>query len=951
MSKQTHFGNSLKEKFKGLKDDVKRSLSPNPKTSAQSSSRVASVGPQHVDSESILSIAPSTMTQDTRSSRPFDSPAISIDAGDNRPALATTDPLAEVRSAMSRVVVDNIVSPENPQIKFPQERVSQPATASLEDDEDDTMPMTQVNNSGTLAGAQNVMLVNPTFNVADTINFNSMMNTSGGGAAGAPRRLNSSPRFSGRKDVLERLQEHFKPRSTGERKLFLLFGMGGIGKTQICLKFSEISSNMFSEIFWIDASSPDTIMVSLKAVLHCIGSLLTQWLLIFDNADGAPEVVEEFLPPGSRGNILITSRNPSVRRITSAENSLELAEMDKEDAVTLLLKASCLDALDEEHREIAGEIVSELYCLPLAVDQAGAAIESGLCDIGDYHQVFSEHRRDLMSNPFFLGASKYERTVYGTWELSFNEIRHRADQPNDGNAEAAKTAVLILQTCAFYHYDNISEDIFRFAAQQSRERDIEAEVEQGLPLAVTFLDYSLLPVDQNDKWNAYFFRKGLQVLLSFSLIKKGSGPHSQSFSIHPLVHSWSRDRLGLEEQQRLCCMANIILSCGISFGTQSQDYAFRQSLLLHIKANEQYSNEMGLERNYYDDAYSSIAMVFDEGGYKSEAEQLWRQVLDMRKKGLGDEHPDTLTSMGNLATTLEDGEELQMQVLEIRKRTLGDEHPDTLISMGNLAATYSKQGDWDKAEELEVQVMEKRKRVLGAEDINTLISMGNLARTYTMQGQWEKAEKLGVQVLDIRKRVLGAEHPHTVNTIAVLGLTYSEQGQWEKAEELYMQFLDISKRMLGAGHPNTLVGMSHLASTYTKQEKYEKASELLAQILDSRKRELGAEHPETLVSTANLAVAYLEQAQWEKAEKLGLQFVEMSKRVNGAEHPDTLTGMANLAATYVEQKQWKKAEEMGVQILEGRKRVLGAEHPNTLRSVQFLVDVKPWIESLEISES
>ena len=41
--------------------------------------------------------------------------------------------------------------------------------------------------------------------------------------------------------ILERLKDHFAPQVEGDRwrKSFLLYGMGGIGKTQICLKFIE----------------------------------------------------------------------------------------------------------------------------------------------------------------------------------------------------------------------------------------------------------------------------------------------------------------------------------------------------------------------------------------------------------------------------------------------------------------------------------------------------------------------------------------------------------------------------------------------------------------------------------------------------------------------------------------------------------------------------------------
>jgi len=66
-------------------------------------------------------------------------------------------------------------------------------------------------------------------------------------------------------------------------------------------------------------------------------------------------------------------------------------------------------------------------------------------------------------------------------------------------------------------------------------------------------------------------------------------------------------------------------------------------------------------------------------------------------------------------------------VTETRKGVLGEEHPDTLTSMANLASTNWNQNQWTQAEELFVQVMKTRKRVLREEHPSTLTSMNNLA--------------------------------------------------------------------------------------------------------------------------------------------------------------------------------------------------------------------------------
>ena len=59
-------------------------------------------------------------------------------------------------------------------------------------------------------------------------------------------RAPSSTNFTGRRDYLTKLRDYFsvKPDGPLRRKSFLLYGMGGIGKTQICLKFTEENSDL-----------------------------------------------------------------------------------------------------------------------------------------------------------------------------------------------------------------------------------------------------------------------------------------------------------------------------------------------------------------------------------------------------------------------------------------------------------------------------------------------------------------------------------------------------------------------------------------------------------------------------------------------------------------------------------------------------------------------------------
>ena len=483
------------------------------------------------------------------------------------------------------------------------------------------------------------------------------------------QKPNSSSLFVGRKDVLDKLQKIFI--HCGDSKLMsrhscLLWGTGGIGKTQICLKFIEEISSRLSHVFWVDASSEESIALSLRgissifaaqasclddsveSVLRWMSGIQEEWLIVFDNADEPPVyVVERFIPPGNRGNILITSRNRSMGSLISFENIIEINEMEEADAISLLLKASYLDA-SAEHLKVAKNIVTELGCMPLAVNQAGAYIEAGRCSIDKYLQQFSLHRQTLMSDATFRGASNYDRTVYGTWDLSFKEIKKRAGgQSSAGDAQAAHAAILILQICAFYHHSNISKEIFQSAAEESRRHVVDSNIAEKLPMAMSSLDCTLLVLDDNGHWDEFIFGQGIAVLLSFSLMKRDKS--SGMLSVHPLVHCWSREQISKSEQQRMYEMGSTILSCAISQRLTSYDYGLRRLIYPHCKAIESHGSHMGLTKKYYDDKWDNFKFVMKEIGDWKDAEQLGVQMLDMRKKVLGADHLHTLISMGDLA--------------------------------------------------------------------------------------------------------------------------------------------------------------------------------------------------------------------------------------------------------------------------------------------------------------
>ena len=93
-----------------------------------------------------------------------------------------------------------------------------------------------------------------------------------------------------------------------------------------------------------------------------------------------------------------------------------------------------------------------------------------------------------------------------------------------------------------------------------------------------------------------------------------------------------------------------------------------------------------IQSSFSNASMANLASTFWNQGRWKEAEELELQVMETSPRVLGEEHPSTLTSMANLASTYgrwKEAEELQRQELEIRSRILGQEHPDRLTSMQN----------------------------------------------------------------------------------------------------------------------------------------------------------------------------------------------------------------------------------------------------------------------------
>ena len=188
-------------------------------------------------------------------------------------------------------------------------------------------------------------------------------------------------RFVGRDTELQQLEASLYPDSS-RRKVYVIHGLGGMGKTQLAIEFARKHHKKYSAVFWLDASSMDSIGQSLvnvacglpqdelsaditeelqhpkinvsiiaNGVSHWLSLPSNQsWLLIFDNVDRDhtlqnkdPQAydVRDFFPPADHGSIIITSRLSNLQRygtgsklsIVNDEQAMKILENNSERSI------------------------------------------------------------------------------------------------------------------------------------------------------------------------------------------------------------------------------------------------------------------------------------------------------------------------------------------------------------------------------------------------------------------------------------------------------------------------------------------------------------------------------------------------------------------------------------------------------------------------------------------
>ncbi|KAI9888711.1 MAG: hypothetical protein M1814_006522 [Vezdaea aestivalis] len=261
-----------------------------------------------------------------------------------------------------------------------------------------------------------------------------------------PFYLSNAPEidyFTGRESIMTSMKQTLLSVFKAQRKIVVLHGLGGMGKTQSAIHFAWQHQQDFTAVLWLNAKDEDSLRQSfqektqstagLQKLVETVKEWLAQptnkqWLLIFENHDN-PNIqenkdklaydIQTYLPKASHGSVILTTRWASLK----IGKMLEITKLlDNQDSLHILLRTSGRDDLGEEPD--IQQLLKELDGLPLALATAGTYLSLESISVTEYFEHYRQSWLDLQrTSPELL--SYEDRTLYSTWNLSYNHIRQQ----------------------------------------------------------------------------------------------------------------------------------------------------------------------------------------------------------------------------------------------------------------------------------------------------------------------------------------------------------------------------------------------------------------------------------------------------------------------------------------------------------------------------------------------
>ncbi|MET7472929.1 FxSxx-COOH system tetratricopeptide repeat protein [Streptomyces sp. NPDC005648] len=740
------------------------------------------------------------------------------------------------------------------------------------------------------------------------------------GGPAAPRFPGQAPKFSnvpqrnstftGRGQILEQVREQLR----GGMSVVLpqpqaLFGLGGVGKTQIALEYVHRFKADYDLVWWVSAEEVDNVVASLAELGSVIGApggedmaLASQetvrmlsrgkpterWILVFDNADN-PEDLTGYFPTGSGGHILVTSRNQS------------WSQQGATLAVDVFLRRESVEYLSRRAPGLTGEeadqVATAVGDLPLAVEQAAAWLAETATPIAEYLRRLTEQTASVLA---LNQAPDYPETVAATWNISIERLKERSP-----------ASVRLLQLCAFLAPEPISSQLLYSKEMIDALKPYDPALQESLLLGRVIREIGQLALAKVD-----------QV--------------SSSIQVHRLVQAVIRSQMTEEDRRVARHTVHTVLAGARPDGDEPTDdpetWPRFGVIWPHLAASDiRNCTEADPRRLLID----RVRYLWKRGEFPR-AQLLAEDLLAHWKPLLGEEDVQYLYLQCQLANVLRsqgryvEAQEIDEDLRERQRRVLGTTHPHTYVTTSSLSSDLAALGEYTRAVELAKEAHDGFSQIFHESHPRTLNAANNLALALRMVGNYGEARQIDQQTYDSRTEVLGPDHPYTLASAESLGRDLREVGRYAESVTMLSRAYQQHKDIMGKEFPGTLRCAKSLAVSLRRAGLFEDALRLTTATLEKYRQPNLAGTPDSLACELNLAADLFAAGDRQEARTVAQRVLAEYVKVPGEAHPYTQAAMNNLGIFHWGCGDAEQAETVFLRTLERMTEVLGDHHPHTL---------------------
>lgn len=767
----------------------------------------------------------------------------------------------------------------------------------------------------------------------------------------------------GRDTLIAELTGMFDRHAENTRRVRVLHGMGGAGKTTIARHVGQVLEASGVTVWFVSAADQTELNAGMRQVAErlnataydlaegwnrgpdvlwrLIAAYSKPWLLIVDNADDptmlAPAGQKVSQKQGwirpvstSRGAIIVTSRDSDHDEWGTWCELQHVGMLPTSDGAQILLDlaGTTPGTHDEAHA-----LADRLGGLPLALRLAGRylrqtkdedPVRGQVTTFAGFHAALdSDGTYAVFSDPEFPDPEQHptdrqtREVIAYTWELSLTHLERGKGLPDARN---------LLRLLSVFADAPIPFQYLLDAAVMA-----ESELFPGLnPRRL-------------DESRDGLIRLGL-------LDVNPAEPETQTpatWRLHPLVRDASLYHLTRTGQARAAlALAARLLERAVQEHENQFDTAnwpfFRlispHPIQVLARAAESPSTEDQETIAVAAATASEVSRYVAALGQQPAAIEQAKMIRSLASRTLGDDHPAVIYACADLASfTGGAGDFISARdqfaaLIPVAERVLGPQHPETLVFRSNLAWATGEAGDVVAARDSLVALLPTAEQALKKTDYELAFIRSNHARFIGKAGDAAAARDLHIALVPLMRENFGRKSPNTLEhearTIGWIG----KAGDPASAHDQLSGLISIMRDALGPLHRETLQARSDLAYWTGRIGDPTAARDQFTDLAPLFGEVLGPEHPETVKSRVHLAYWTGWAGNPAAARDQLAELLPVLQHVLGADHRDTLIARSDLARWTGRSGDPAGARDQLADLLPVLQRVFGAENSETFKA-------------------